>query len=830
MAGDLVFTPEEMVIDKGLGYPKAYAKICKDRSFGPFSRGPPFAFTPYSLPHHEVLRAKELDDMFPIIDPNAQPSTKPKIFLSLLWKQLNHLGNAGFDPEVFRVDSYGNVLYYHADSASPLAWKIDHWFPCSRGGLTVPSNLRIMQWQACKKKNNKLEFLIPWWDLQVGISINQFLSIFAISNSDFRRRAFSWLFSEGENEELNASQTVDSHVFPHHFVESQEKIGLAPAAVVLSRRESFDSSSTLKSLDINRRPRSNTPIVAYKRSKADLKENEDPGMVTNPYQAIVMARDSLRHREETSKMQAEIQKLDDEVGELKQKTEEEKAAVEELELVLIKKRRRAEKCRRLAEAQSSYRAMLEKMIRDAMHQSVVYKEQVRLNQAAANALMARLEAQRAICDSAERELHKRFKYRDELEQQIRPEWDQTRKRSRMDEFPDEEGDEKTLLCLPGSSSRAELEKDDQRVLCLPGMKSNDSMHKELRVFLDEEQKAYEARLSLNGGQEKERQSDKAIVQAKDEDPTEKKIQNTEIQEEGITYNAGFPTFHEAEREEEDDESRKQRGKGNVEKWLQLLLDNSQEPTNFSVQTAEENNNGKKTLNAGEDETNEIDGTIRKQNIRHPQNEIKKSRSEESEVAEKQPQKAAKQLDKEIQIRHPQNEIKKSRSEESEVAEDVKQPQKAAKQLEETKREEIVEMAARKSSFSNREIGKKEERTELKGQKTPSRNPPPYRLLPERRASDVGSASKGVVGRSSSCERTERKSEKEKERELLRSDSARLFRRIPSSPSLLLSGMKKRVDCIRKKPSVVGDDSDEGRVGGNGFIRSSIKTIKKAVKM
>ena len=42
--------------------------------------------------------------------------------------------------------------------------------------------------------------------------------------------------------------------------------------------------------------------------------------------------------------------------------------VPELELVLIKRRRRAEKCRRLAEAQSSYRVMLEKMIRDAMHQ------------------------------------------------------------------------------------------------------------------------------------------------------------------------------------------------------------------------------------------------------------------------------------------------------------------------------------------------------------------------------------------------------------------------------------------------------------------------------
>ncbi|KAJ8553401.1 hypothetical protein K7X08_024079 [Anisodus acutangulus] len=807
MACDLVFTLEEMVIDQGLGYPKAYAKICKDRSFGPFSRGPPFTFTPYALPQHEVLRAKELDDMFPIVDPNAQPNTKPKIFLSLLWKQLNHLGNAGFDPEVFRVDSYGNVLYYHADSASPLAWAIDHWFPCSRGGLTVPSNLRIMQWQACKKKNHKLEFLIPWWDLQVGISINQFLSIFAISNSDFRRRAFSWLFSEGENEELNASQSVDSHVFPQHFVESKDKIGLAPAAIVYFRRESLDSSSALKSLDINRRPRSNTPIVACKRSKTDLKENEDPGMVTNPYQAIVIARDSLRHREETAKMQAEIQRLDDEVGELKQKTDEEKAAVQDLELILTKKRRRVEKCRRLAEAQSSYRAMLEKMIRDAMHQSIVYKEQVRLNQAAANTLMARLEAQRAICDSAERDLHRRFKQRDELEQQIRPEWDQTRKRSRMDELPDEEGgDEKTLLFLPGSCSRAELENDNKRVLCLPEMDPKDSMHKELRIFLEEEQKAYEARVSLTEGQEKEthhristgmpsEHSNQAIVQA--ENPTEKKVQNIEIQE-GITCNPRFLTFHETEIVEEDEESRKQRGKGNVEKWLQLLLDNSQEPTNFGTQTAEENDNGKKTLTA-EDETNEIDGTITKLNIKFPQKEMKISKSEDSEIAED-----VKQLQK------------------------VQKQKEAVQQEEEIKRE-VVEMAARKS-ISNRGNGKKEERTENKGQNLPSRNPPPYRVIPERRASDVGSASKGVVGRSSSCERTERKSEKEKERELLRSDSARLFRRIPSSPSLLLSGMKKRVDCMTKKPSVVGDDSDEGQVGGNGFIRSSIKSIKRAVKM
>jgi len=38
------------------------------------------------------LRARDLDQMFPIIDPKAKPTAKPKIFVSLLWKQLNHLG------------------------------------------------------------------------------------------------------------------------------------------------------------------------------------------------------------------------------------------------------------------------------------------------------------------------------------------------------------------------------------------------------------------------------------------------------------------------------------------------------------------------------------------------------------------------------------------------------------------------------------------------------------------------------------------------------------------------------------------------------------------
>lgn len=120
--------------------------------------------------------------------------------------------------------------------------------------MTVPSNLRILQWQACKRKHKKLEFLVPWWELQLGVSVNQFLSVFASSNSDFRQRAFSFLFSDGENEEVNPSQSVNGHSFPHHFLESREKMGLAPAAIVVSRRQSSsrEASSVLKSLDHNK--------------------------------------------------------------------------------------------------------------------------------------------------------------------------------------------------------------------------------------------------------------------------------------------------------------------------------------------------------------------------------------------------------------------------------------------------------------------------------------------------------------------------------------------------------------------------------------------------
>ncbi|XP_065865059.1 uncharacterized protein [Euphorbia lathyris] len=769
MAAEFAFTEEDMMVDDGVGYPKAYAKLCRDRGAGPYCYAPPFTFTPYSLQQNEKLRARELEQLFPVIDPKAKKTGKPKIFASLLWKQLSHLGNAGFDPAVIRVDTYGNVLYLHADKASPLAWDIDHWFPCQRGGLTVPSNLRILQWQVCKRKHTKLEFLVPWWDFQLGISVNQFISIFASSNSDFRHRAFSFLFAEAENEEINDSQTVDSHLFPQHFFESKEQIGLAPAALVVSRRESYDSSMALKSLDYNRQIRAGSPAIAARKVRhSDLKENENPDFVTNPYQAIVLARDSLKQREESQKIQTEIQKLDDEVHEMRRKNDEEKLAIQDLEMQLIKRRRRAEKCRRLAEAQSSYRAMLEKMIRDAMHQSVIYKEQARLNQAATSALMARLEAQKTMCDNSERELHKKFKQRDEIERQIRPEWEYARKRSRMDDTLSEDRDHKAVLYLPGTRPRTPL-------------------HKELRVFLEEEHKASDAGMSanedgkyeeieelknpatdiiradldghnesiivvsdnefliehklraLNIGEGKRDQIQFPIIRESELEEDEEDEKRGEQLAEGKRERIQFPIIREPEikEDEEDEEGRKQRGKGNVERWLQLLLDNSQDDVE------PENSNDL-------DKSRRSDDIIARLNQKFPQKEAKKKGYDNKEALTEERQQITHEKDKGNTV------------------------------------EEVVEIA------SNSLIGKRN------------------------------------VGGGEGKERTENG----KGKGLARSESARSLRQIPSSPLLL--GMRKGVECMRKKPMVTDEDDnycyESHAAAGNSFIKSSMKSIKKAVKI
>jgi len=54
------FTEEEMAVSESVGYPKAYAKLCRDRRVSPYSHGPPFTYTPYSLEQDEVRKLPSL--------------------------------------------------------------------------------------------------------------------------------------------------------------------------------------------------------------------------------------------------------------------------------------------------------------------------------------------------------------------------------------------------------------------------------------------------------------------------------------------------------------------------------------------------------------------------------------------------------------------------------------------------------------------------------------------------------------------------------------------------------------------------------------------------
>ena len=111
---------------------------------------------------------------------------------------------------------------------------------------------------------------------------------------------------------------------------------------------------------------------------------------------------------------------------------------------------------------------------DTKCRSVVYKEQLRLNQAATSTLMARLEAQRAMCDSSETELRKRYQQRDDLERQIKPE----RKRYRVDDGLLEERHNESVKYLSARRLRSS------------------PLKQELRVFLEEDQRNSEAYNSL----------------------------------------------------------------------------------------------------------------------------------------------------------------------------------------------------------------------------------------------------------------------------------------------------------------------------------------------
>lgn len=485
MFSKLMLTEEERVVDPVLGYPHGYAKLCQHAAVQlqglvtPFTAGPPQRFLPYSPQAEDFATLKKWDGLFPTVDDTERdPDLNARKHAEELWQQLDHLGNAGFDPAKFRVDSYGNVVYWNADPSSPLAWEIDHWFPHSRGGKTVVSNLRVLQWQASQRKKSRLEFLVPWWDLQHGCSINQFLSAFASKSADFRKRSFALFFSGGEDESIAREHVGECRPWPQHFREKKAYCGLAAAAIVTVKKEGEkvqQSTSPLQPLVVCDPPSaagteakgrwSSEEEEALRRavnkfgsgSWKEIKENEptlsnrsifqlkdkyrvirvdceNPGKenVVNVFSTSSRSTHSDRHSSATTTLQKELRvkimreeekrekeheiaELEETVMNLKQQNEKERLSAIQLEAVLTKHKRSVEKQRRWAEAQSSHRLCLERMIRDTMHQSISYKEQARLNQAACNALMARLDCQKAGCKVAEQDLLRSYSQRETLE-------------------------------------------------------------------------------------------------------------------------------------------------------------------------------------------------------------------------------------------------------------------------------------------------------------------------------------------------------------------------------------------------------------------------------
>ncbi len=64
---------------------------------------------------------------------------------------------AGRDPDKYRMDKFGNLIRYSSyGTLTKLGWEIDHIFPESLGGSDDISNLQPLQWEANRKKGDKL--------------------------------------------------------------------------------------------------------------------------------------------------------------------------------------------------------------------------------------------------------------------------------------------------------------------------------------------------------------------------------------------------------------------------------------------------------------------------------------------------------------------------------------------------------------------------------------------------------------------------------------------------------------------------------------------------
>lgn len=63
----------------------------------------------------------------------------------------------GKDPDLYRKDPYGNVMYKSSHGkSSPMGWDVDHIKPVSRGGSDATRNLQALNTSVNRGKGNTL--------------------------------------------------------------------------------------------------------------------------------------------------------------------------------------------------------------------------------------------------------------------------------------------------------------------------------------------------------------------------------------------------------------------------------------------------------------------------------------------------------------------------------------------------------------------------------------------------------------------------------------------------------------------------------------------------
>jgi hypothetical protein len=62
-----------------------------------------------------------------------------------------------FDPTLYRVDAYGNVIRWdHYGTQSEQGWEIDHVLPSALGGADHVANYRALHWRANRQLGARL--------------------------------------------------------------------------------------------------------------------------------------------------------------------------------------------------------------------------------------------------------------------------------------------------------------------------------------------------------------------------------------------------------------------------------------------------------------------------------------------------------------------------------------------------------------------------------------------------------------------------------------------------------------------------------------------------